>query len=281
MNALLETRRGRGPLRRLSLAWLKYLAIAQVSATSNLAYIMEIIFRAGFLVVLLYIIGQLWKTTFAQHSTLLPGFTVNTMVWYLASAETIATSLPALTRRIDQEVRSGELAYLLGRPCSYLFYNYAHYMGERLVRLLLNGFVAALVALIYVGPPPFTWMGVAAWPLMVLLAISIEFVCYLGIGLLAFWTEDTRSFAFIFSRLELVLGGVLAPIAIFPQPLRTIAEILPFSTMLYGPSETLVSFAASSFGWLVLQQLVTLIVASVLLLLLYRIAIRRVNINGG
>ncbi len=202
-------------------------------------------------------------------------------LWERVAAETIATSLPALTRRIDQEVRSGELAYLLGRPCSYILYNYAHYLGERLVRLALNGVVASVVALIFVGPPRFSLPGVAVWPLMVLLAISIEFVCYFAIGLLAFWTENTQPFSFIFSRLTLVLGGVLAPIEIFPQPLRGIAQILPFSTMLYGPSRVLVQFNVGLFGELILQQVITLLVAGLLLLVLYTVATRRVSINGG
>src|SRR5579875_239939 len=262
MDILLKEReqaRRRGQWARLRLSCLKYLAVLRASSANNLAYIMEVIFRALFLVALIYIIGQLWRTTFALHGT----------------------SLPALTRHIDQEVRSGELAYLLGRPCSYILYNYARYLGERLVRLALCGVVAAIVALIFVGRPHFSLLGVLAWPLMVLLAISIEFVCYFAIGLLAFWTENTQPFSFLFSRLELVLGGVLAPIEIFPQPLRGIAQILPFSTMLYGPSRVLVQFSAGLFGLLVLQQAVTLLVAGLLLTVLYTIAARRVSIHGG
>lgn len=271
----------RGLLARLRLSGLKYLAVLSVSAANNLAYLWAVIFRAFFLVVVVYILSQLWRVTMALHSALLPGFTVNSLVWYLAAAETIALSMPALTQRIDQEVRSGELAYLLGRPCSYVLYNYARYLGERLVNLLLNGVVAVCVALVIAGPPDFGWQGVLIWPLMVLLAISIEFVCYFAIGLLAFWTESTQSFSFIFSRLTLVLGGVLAPIDIFPQPLRSIAQVLPFSTILYGPSRMLIHFEADLFGRMVLQQVLTLAVAGLLLGLLYTLATRRVSINGG
>lgn len=271
---------------RIALRWrpicLKYLAVIRVSAASNLAYLKEVVFRAILLLLLMYIIGQLWQTTFAQHtSPLLTGFTINAMVWYLAAAETIALSLPQLSRRIDQEVRNGNVAYVLGRPCSYLLYNYAHYLGERLVRLALNGVVAAAVALIFVGPPHFNWMGVIVWPLMVLLAISIEFACYFTIGLLAFWMEQTQLFALVFSQVTLVLGGVLIPLRIFPQPLRTIAQVLPFSSILYGPSITLVHFTGDSFVALVFQQAWTLLGAGLLVLILYRVVLRHVNINGG
>ena len=145
----------------------------------------------------------------------------------------------------------------------------------------MNAAVGAVLALLIVGPPHFTWMGVAAWPLVAFLALCIDFVAYMTIGLLAFWAENTDSFSLIFNRLTLVLGGVLAPLEIFPQPLRTIAQALPFSTILYGPSRTLVHFELDRFGWLLGQQALMLAVGSLILFLVYRVAIRRVNINGG
>jgi ABC-2 type transport system permease protein len=201
--------------------------------------------------------------------------------FHLAITETIALSLPQLTRRIDQEVRSGQLAYLLGRPCNYVFYNFSQYLGERLVRFAINGIVAVTLALIFVGMPHFTWLGILAWPLVTFLALCIDFVIYFSIGLLAFWTEDTNSFTFIFSRLTLVLGGVMIPVVVFPEPLRSIALLLPFSAILYGPARTLVHFDLVPFAWLLLQQVVTLAIGGLILLTVYQIAIRRVSINGG
>jgi ABC-2 type transport system permease protein len=277
---------GRSPIyrarRALYRSHQKYVAIMRVSIANNLAYVMEVFFRALLLVVLVYILGQLWKTTFsAQGVTVLRGFSISDMVWYLVIAETIALSLPQLTRRIDQEVRSGQLAYLLGRPCNYVFYNFAQYLGERLVRLSINGSVGAILALIFVGLPHFTWMGVLAWPLVTFFALCIDFVAYFSIGLLAFWTEETSSFALIFNRLTLVLGGVLAPLTILPEPLRSIARALPFSAILYGPAQTLIHFEMYQFVLLLLQQMITLVAGGLILLAVYLVAIRRVNINGG
>jgi len=267
---------------RLSSEIRKYRAVLEMSIASNLAYIMEVVFRALMLVAIVFILSQLWKTTFSiRGASTLGGFSVNSMIWYLIAAEAVAMSLPALTKRIDQEVRSGQLAYLLSRPCSYILYNFAQYLGERLVRFIMNCLVCSILALLVVGLPHLTLIGILAWPLTVLFAFGIDFVIYFAIGLLAFWTEETQSFAFVFSRLTLVLGGVLAPIEIFPQPLRAIAQALPFSAILYGPARTLVHFQWTSFGALLVQQILTLIVAGVIMLSLYQVAIRRVNINGG
>ena len=260
----------------------KYRAVLQVSIANNLAYIMEVFFRAMMLIAIVFILSQLWKTTYAIHdSKLISGFSIADMIWYLCAAEAIAMSLPTLTRRIDEEVRSGQLAYLLSRPCSYILYNFAHYLGERIVRFSICCVVGVALALLIVGPPHLTWMGIIAWPITVVFSFAIEFVCYFAIGLLAFWTEETQSFAFLYSRGTLVLGGVLAPLEIFPQPLRSIAQALPFSTILYVPARTLVHFEWDRFGWALLQQVITLAVGSLLLLGLYALAMRRVNINGG
>ena len=260
----------------------KYVAVLRVSIANNLAYLTEVIFRTLFLVVFIYVFLQLWTTTFAAkgvHSV--GGFRISDMIWYLAATETIALSLPQLTRLIDMEVRSGQLAYLLGRPCSYVLYHYAEYLGGRFVRLVANSVVAFVLAWLFVGPPPFTWMSLLAWPLTLFLAISIDFVVYFSVGLLAFWTEETTPFFLIINRLALVLGGVLAPLEVLPQPIRGIAQVLPFSAVLYGPARTLVHFELASFGWLLVQQVLTLVIGGALMLGLYWLATRRVNINGG
>jgi len=263
-------------------AWRKYSAVLRVSVANNLAYVYEVLFRSLFLIVLIFVFGQLWKTTYSLRGTsLLGSFSINDMIWYLAAAETIATSMPQLTRRIDEDVRSGRLAYLLGRPYNYVLYNFSQYLGERLVRFCLNGVIAAAMALLLVGPPHFTWMGVLAWPFVTFLALCIDFSAYFSIGLLAFWTEDTNSFTIIYSRMALVLGGVLVPLEIFPQPLRGIAQALPFSAILYGPARTLVHFELVRFVGLLLQQGIILGVGWLILMAMYQVAIRRVNINGG
>lgn len=263
--------------------WLqKYLAVLRVSIANNLAYITEVFFRGMFLLVFMFVFLQLWTVTYAAKGVhTLSGYRITDMIWYLAATETIALSLPPLTRQIDQEVRSGQLAYLLGRPCSYVLYHFAQYLGERLVRLAFNIPVAALLALIFVGLPSISLASVAAWLLALLLALCIEYVIYFSIGLLAFWTEETTPFFFIISRLALVLGGVLAPLEVLPPSVSIIAQVLPFSAVFYGPASTLVHFNAGVYGWILLQQALTLAGASLLLFVIYRIATRRVNINGG
>ncbi|HVB23674.1 MAG TPA: hypothetical protein VNG51_17185 [Ktedonobacteraceae bacterium] len=281
MNASIVNSR-RGIRQRISLTAHKYIAILYVSIVNNLTYMVEVVFRSVFLIIFVYIFLQLWTVTYASRNlSSLGGFRISDMIWYLAMTETIALSLPQLTRQIDMEVRSGEIAYLLGRPCSYVMYRFAQYFGERIVRLVMNTIVAGLIAFIFVGPPPFTWQGLVAWPLVLLFAISIEYAIYFSVGLLAFWTEETAPFSLVINRLAMILGGMLAPLEILPQPIRGIAQVLPFSAIYNGPAHTLIRFNLGQFGALLLQQSITLAISCAVLAVIYWLATRRVSINGG
>jgi viologen exporter family transport system permease protein len=272
----------RGFRQRISLVLHKYLAVMYVSVVNNLTYMAEVVFRSFFLIIFVYIFLELWTVTYANRGlSSLGGFRVSDMIWFLATTETIALSLPQLTRQIDMEVRSGEIAYLLGRPCNYVLYRFAQYLGERYVRLAMNSIVAGLIAFVFVGPPPFSWQGIAAWPLVLLLAVSIEYAIYFSVGLLAFWTEETAPFALIVSRFALIAGGVLAPLEILPQPLRGIAQVLPFSAIYNGPAHTLIRFDLGQLGSLLVQQCLTLAGSCAILYVIYWLATRRVSINGG
>ena len=80
---------GRTPIYRVRRAFYhaqqKYIAIMRVSIANNLAYLAEVFFRALFLIAIVFIIGQLWKTTYSAHgAALLSGFSVSDMIWYVA-----------------------------------------------------------------------------------------------------------------------------------------------------------------------------------------------------
>src|SRR6266568_9367076 len=73
---------------RARLEFLKYGSVLRVSIASNLAYISEVFFRALLLIILVFVLTQLWKTTFSlRGARVLSGFTISDMVWYLVFAK--------------------------------------------------------------------------------------------------------------------------------------------------------------------------------------------------
>lgn len=260
----------------------KYFYIAITSIRSKLAYLAELFSKTIFLFVILYIFLCLWKVTYAEtNQTVLGGLSLKQMLWYLVVTESIIMSLPPIATLVDQDVRTGSLAMQLIRPLSYPLNMLANTMGERILSFALNFFVGSIVALIFVGPLDFNLQSIVMFLLLLPLSFTLDFCIYFLIGLAAFWLEDTTGLTLIYSRMTMILGGMLIPLELFPDGWQKILRILPFSAIVYGPARIFVSSDAQLFVSLILQQAVAIILFAVLIRFVYSIALRRVFSHGG
>lgn len=260
----------------------KYRAIFAINLRHHLAYLGEMFLRIIFLSFILYIFLQLWHATYAaEGSETIAGFGVEQMIWYLALTESIVLSRPALNTTIDAEIRSGDIAYTLVRPYGYAGYHLASYLAERCLRFVITLAAACAVALLYVGPVAISPVDVALALVATGLAMAIDFLASFGIALLAFWIENTSSLELIYSRLAMLLGGMLLPLELFPEPLATIAAVLPFSAIVHGPARLALGAASGDFWPLLAKQLLFLLAGGLVAGALYRAALRRLTLNGG
>ena len=235
----------------------KYAAITRINLLNNLAYVGELMYRSIFMVVILYVFVQLWRTTFgAAGSDRIAGLSLPDTIWYLVMTETIQLSKIRVAGRIAEEVRDGSLAYTLGRPYSYLLYHFFYGIGDTLLRLIIN-FAA------------------------VMLAIVLDFCINGLIGLLAFFTEDVDSFVIIYNKLIFILGGMLIPLDFFPAWLRDVSLALPFNYAMYAPARLFVQFDGSRWLNVVAMQAIWIGAFALALGLMFRWGMRRVSINGG
>jgi len=260
----------------------KYTWIAYTAAKSNVAYISEVGSRVIFLGVILYIFLKLWQVTFRETgATSLGGLTLPQMMWYLAVTESIMLSTPLVSQAVDRDVRTGQLAVHLIKPLSYPLYCLGNALGERLIRFSLNLAVGLLVVMIFVGPIPLSWQSVALLGAALPLAFILDFLAYFLIGLGAFWLEDTVGLVLIYSRVTMILGGMLIPMELFPDQLQPWLRVLPFANVVYGPARMFVKPDIEALPGLMLNQLVSISIYAILVVIVYRLASRRIFSNGG
>ena len=75
--------------RALNFSLQKYTAIMRVSIANNLAYVMEVFFRALLLVVLVFFFVLLWTTTYTKRViTTLVGFIICYLFWFQVNLPT-------------------------------------------------------------------------------------------------------------------------------------------------------------------------------------------------
>jgi ABC-2 type transport system permease protein len=260
----------------------KYTWVGLTSARSNIAYLGEVATRAIFLGVILYIFLQLWRATYAQTGAQqLGGFTLTQMLWYLAVTEAITLSGPRVAQEVDQDVRTGALAVQLIRPLSYPLYRLWTTLGERLVRFLLNMAVGAAIAWLFVGLIPLSLAGLSLFIPALLLAFILDFLGHFLVGLAAFWLEDTSGLILIYSRVTMILGGMLLPLELFPVAWQPLLRALPFAGMVYGPSRLFVQPDAAFLADLALKQAISIVLFSVAVAAIYHAALKRIHANGG
>ena len=264
------------------LALRKYSWIGLTAARSNLAYLSEVVARMVFLGVILYIFLRLWQVTYGETgATQLGGLTLPQMLWYLAMTETLTLSAPRVAPEVDQDVRTGALAVQLIRPLSYPLARLWTTLGERVVRFALNMVVGALIALVFVGPIAFSAGGLLLFALALPLAFTLDFLGQFLIGLAAFWLEDTSGLLLIYSRITMILGGMLIPLELFPDAAQPWLRALPFSSIIYGPARMFVHPEAAFLADLALRQAAAIAVLAGIIALVYRAGVRRIHSNGG
>ncbi len=261
----------------------KYSAILRINLQSNLAYVWDVAGSGLFVVIFIFIFAQLWQATFgAQHAQRIGGLTLNQTLWYFVWAELLELSRIAVIGQIQQEVKDGSLAYTLGRPYNYLLYQFFAGLGGVTVRAVFLLIFGGAVALFEVGPlHTFRILTVPAVLLITLLAATLDYCISAGIGLLAFFFEDTSAFRLIYQKLKFVLGGLLIPVDFLPHGLQTVTRLLPFNLTIYAPAKLFVAWDGQQFLIILGLEIVWLIIIGWLLALLYGYGARRVSINGG
>lgn len=265
----------------LALKLAKYNAIGRVTIRNNLAYIYDFLIRSLFLLVILYVFVQLWSVTFhsVKHAQI-AGYSYQQIIWYLVFAESIIMAAPRLSQKIEDEVKKGDIGYQLTRPVSYLLFHYFSYMGEALVRLVVNLVIGGALGLLLFGWPHFGggWLG---FFLVVIGSFSINYLLSMMLALCAFWVEETRGLEFVYQKLLFTIGGMMLPLELFPQQMQSICAWFPFQTVVYFAAKTAVRFDWTQLGRMLVIQAIWVLVLSLLLGAVYRKGVKKLNVNGG
>lgn len=257
----------------------KYLAVSGTALRQSLSERAAILGRIAFYAVILLIFSRLW--TVVREGGALPGRSAADLLWYLAITEWVVLSQPPIHLDIEQEIRTGDIAYRLARPVSYLGTRLAESAGDVALRLATLGVAGVALAWGFGGSLPTDPRGLLFAVPLGLLAAAVGLLFHAVIGLTAFWLQDCSPLYWIWQKLAFVFGGLLLPLEIYPEWLRAIALWTPFSALMYGPGRM-------AFGWdpayaaLVAAKLVLwAALAALLVRVVYRRALVVLDVNGG
>jgi ABC-2 type transport system permease protein len=183
---------------------------------------------------------------------------------------------------VGDMIRMGDFSRLLLYPMSPVYNTLASEIAGKAVMLSFVVPVTLGLGLLLQPTITLTPAGVAAFVPALLLAWLLRFLWGYWLALLAFWLTRADALLALQDALIFVLAGQVAPVAVLPGFIQTLAVILPFRYMIGFPVEVLLGQLAADelllgFG----MQLGWLLVAFLLFRTFWRRGIRHYEAVGG
>ena len=257
----------------------KYLKVFNLAMIHSLKNYKALIGLSIFLVTCLLIFAHIWKIAAAKTGAI--NLPPNQLLWYIALNEWVLVSLPDLQDDMEQDLRSGRLAYLLPRPISYLGSVFCEGLGILCANLLVLGVVTFSFTWLCIGGLPLDVSALAMIIAISFLAGCVGVIFQMLIGLSAFWLQQVSPFHWIWEKLLFTLGGLMLPLAVYPLWLQKIAYLTPFPAILGQRSALVIDCHPHHVLHVTGSLLCWGFVGTLGLILLYRRGLRIVNIGGG
>jgi ABC-2 type transport system permease protein len=263
----------------MDLKMCKYLTIFNLSFLHSLKNYKAIVGLSIFLITCLIIFAHLWKIAAAKTGVV--DLDPAQLLWYIAFNEWILVSLPDTQDEMEQDLRSGRLAYLLPRPISYLGATFAEAVGTLTVNLLILGLVTFLFTWFQAGGIPFPPSGFIVTVILGFAAGLVSILFQMLIGLSAFWIQEVSPFYWVWEKLLFMFGGLMLPLAVYPQWMQTAAQFTPFPAILGQRSALAINFDFVSIFYVSASLVAWGALGILCLLFLYRKGLSILNIEGG
>jgi ABC-2 type transport system permease protein len=160
----------------------------------------------------------------------------------------------------EREVVEGKLSPRLLQPLDPVWHHVASHLSERVARI---PFALLLILLFFALYPQAFWLPSFGQILLFIVAVTLAFVLRFIIqytfAMFAFWTERAVSLENLWFLFYLFLSGLIAPLDVFPEPIRTVVLFTPFPYLIDFPASLLVGLPVdigrgflSIIGWILI-----------------------------
>lgn len=263
----------------------KYLSIYKTSFRQESKTIANSIHSCVSFFVIIYIFYQLWQFIYGGSGggTLINGYTMQMMIWYMIMAEVLAYSVNVrkVARAFSSDIKSGKIAYQLNKPYNYFVYQIASEVGKVIWKLVFLVPTAIIMGLILLGPiQNFSVLYIIPILVSLFLATLLTVIIYGIVGLLCFWIEEAGPFVWIIQKFQM-LFGLFFPPEFFPTWLQPFIEYSPIYSMMSGPCKLLADFSWELYLKVSISQILYISLFLILGTIIYKKGTKKVNVNGG
>jgi ABC-2 type transport system permease protein len=182
----------------------------------------------------------------------------------------------------EERIREGRLSAQLLRPLFPIVEDLGFFLGWKPVVVLLWLPIAFFLALVFhpvLNPTP---LAVVVFAISLLGAYLIRSLNQSSLGLITFWTTRVGPVFQLYIAAELLLSGRLVPMALMPEWVQGIANVLPFQWTFGFPIEALVgNLSTQELLSGLAMQLLWIVIGAILVRIVWHFAIRRYSAVSG
>lgn len=261
----------------------KYGAVAKISFLNRLAYpvdtVMEIVFLTFIFAILFFLQRAAASCT---PSSPIETLSLAQTMWTAFLSNIVAGERgKTIMHLLNNEILSGQTAYQLNRPYSFMLFHLAQFVGGRLPSLIFCAVATAPLLYWLVGLPPLTLGTFLLGAVMLCVGVLLSFFLQFCVGLSTFWVGNSAPLRWIYYQIVVVSSGMTVPLAFFPATLRTTLQLLPFSNISYGAARVIVGCSQTDLFWYVGLQLFWVVMIAFTSRAIFKAGVRNVVISGG
>ena len=258
----------------------KYFKIFTMSLKNSTVYLKDFILGNTFILLIITIDILLWKNLYG--SNVKTGFTYSQIIWYLIINQTVFSSNMDLFRRIETDIKSGNIAYDLNKPYSYPFFVLFDSLGKNVLGFAINLIFGALIGIFTVGIiPSFKLVNLIPMLILMMMGVILNLLIYILISLTSFWFEENKPFVWIYRQFVFAFGGFLIPITLFPKALYNLTLHMPWTYIAFHTANTCVKFDLNTFISTFAWQAGYIIAIALAIVIVFKKGAEKLNVNGG
>ncbi len=227
-----------------------------------------------------FVFSRIWAAIYANRAAI-AGYDRPMAVWYFIVAEISAFGFGRFYQSLSEDMKSGQVAYLLSRPYSFIVYHLSQAMGPALADCLVLTAEGLVLGLAFAGPIPVDSLPQASALVASLsLAGCLQFFLQFSISMTAFWMEENAAIFWIYQKLALIVGTLL-PLEFLPDAAQAIARWTPFPYLSWAPGRIAVAWEPREALSLLGAQAAWTAAAALLCRGVFAAGRGKITVNGG
>ncbi len=210
-----------------------------------------------------------------------PGLTRDHLWWYTAVTEVIVVGSQGAGMELSRIIGDGQITTHMQRPANMMASITARMLGLVLVNVMILSLTGwACLSLVSDIPCPVSMTELPVFLFSVMIGCSIFLTCGYMVSMLEVLGPYSRPTNWILSKVMFTAGGIFFPVLLFPEPVRSIANLTPFPSILAAPGNFALDIVTHDTVTSIAMQIVWLAALVGLAMLAERRMINHVLVTG-